>query len=140
MDNWSIFGLSCTRQCSGSISSRAICLSSKPLICFPPNSWFEFLSSGFSCIANYVVIIASLPQVSIGLLIFCPVYMHLFLAETVKPVLRQDQHPACLSKILWVLSKRFQGMRDAAAVILSRLYPSPFFLNNYRIMAVSCIG
>lgn len=49
--------------------------------------------------------------------------MHLFLAETVKPIQRQEQQPACLSKILEAMQKRLENMRNAAAVVASRYFP-----------------
>ncbi|OWM64044.1 hypothetical protein CDL15_Pgr011498 [Punica granatum] len=85
-------------------------------------SWITGLFSASHVLGN--VLARFLPEqyvffVSIGLLMFSPVYMHFFLTETVKPVQRQDQQPACLSKILRVLQKRFHGMRDAASVVAS---------------------
>ncbi|KAK4750273.1 hypothetical protein SAY87_027722 [Trapa incisa] len=85
-------------------------------------SWITGLFSASHVLGN--VLARFLPEqyvfpVSIGLLIFCPVYMHLFLGETVRPVLRHEQQQSCMSKILWVLCKRFRSMRDAASVIIS---------------------
>ena len=59
-------------------------------------------------------------QVSIALLIFCPAYMQLFLAETVKPPPRSDRDTACLSWTLKVVHNRFKSMRNAAALVVSR--------------------
>ncbi|KAF7132293.1 hypothetical protein RHSIM_Rhsim09G0143000 [Rhododendron simsii] len=59
-------------------------------------------------------------QVSMALLVFCPVYMYLFLVETVKPTSRHDQHLGCLHKALMIVEKRYNSMRHATTIVLSR--------------------
>lgn len=61
-------------------------------------------------------------QVSIALLIFCPVYMHFFLVETVESAPRRDQDSTFLQKVVMVLKKRYKSMRDAALTVISRYY------------------
>ncbi|XP_040991516.1 uncharacterized protein LOC121238625 isoform X2 [Juglans microcarpa x Juglans regia] len=58
-------------------------------------------------------------QVSIALLIICPVYMQFFLVETVKLAPVRNQDSACLSKMIKVLHKRYKSMRDAATIVFS---------------------
>ncbi|KAJ6428788.1 hypothetical protein OIU84_020451 [Salix udensis] len=55
--------------------------------------------------------------VSIVLLIFGPVYMHFFLAETVEWVPKMDRDSTFLTKITNVAHKRYESMRDAAAIV-----------------------
>ncbi|KAJ6767673.1 HIPPOCAMPUS ABUNDANT TRANSCRIPT-LIKE PROTEIN 1 [Salix koriyanagi] len=55
--------------------------------------------------------------VSIVLLIFGPVYMHFLLAETVERVPKRDRDSTFLTKITNVAHKRYESMRDAAAIV-----------------------
>ncbi|KAF5197486.1 Hippocampus abundant transcript-like protein [Thalictrum thalictroides] len=55
--------------------------------------------------------------VSIVLLIFCPVYMKLFLSETVRTNTRQDQQSTCLTTIFKVLQDRYKSMRNSVIVV-----------------------
>ncbi|KAI8539685.1 hypothetical protein RHMOL_Rhmol09G0202100 [Rhododendron molle] len=57
--------------------------------------------------------------VSIALLVFCPVYMYLFLVETVKPTSRHDQHLGCLHKAVMIVEERCNSMRHATTIVLS---------------------
>ncbi|KAK9283830.1 hypothetical protein L1049_012084 [Liquidambar formosana] len=57
-------------------------------------------------------------EVSIALLIFCPVYMYFFLVETVKPAPRQEQNSPCLTKASKALRERYNSMRYAATIVL----------------------
>lgn len=59
-------------------------------------------------------------QVSIALLIFGPVYMQLFLVETVRRAPRQDQHSTGWTNIFKVLRERYVSMKHAGTLILSR--------------------
>ena len=59
-------------------------------------------------------------QVSIALLIFGPVYMQLFLVETVRQAPRQDQHSTGYLKIFKVLKERYVSMKHAGTLVLSR--------------------
>ncbi|XP_050281202.1 uncharacterized protein LOC126722094 [Quercus robur] len=57
--------------------------------------------------------------VSIALLIFCPVYMQLFLVETVKLAPKRDQDSACLTTPIKIIQKRYKSMKDAATIVMS---------------------
>ncbi|KAK4593225.1 hypothetical protein RGQ29_017385 [Quercus rubra] len=57
--------------------------------------------------------------VSIALLIFCPVYMQLFLVETVKLAPKRDQDSACLTTPIKIFQKRYKSMKDAATIVMS---------------------
>ncbi|XP_010244469.1 PREDICTED: hippocampus abundant transcript-like protein 1 [Nelumbo nucifera] len=57
-------------------------------------------------------------EVSILLLIFCPVYMQLFLVETVKRIPRNEQHSSCSTVISNVFRERFKSMRNSVNVVL----------------------
>ncbi|KAM7262425.1 hypothetical protein ACFE04_000108 [Oxalis oulophora] len=85
-------------------------------------SWITGLFSASHVIGNLLA--RFLPgqcifPVSICLLVFCPVYMHFFLAETVKLDLRREQDSTCLCKTVKVLHRRVKSMKDAAAVVIS---------------------
>ncbi|PON70669.1 Major facilitator [Trema orientale] len=85
-------------------------------------SWITGLFSASHVLGN--ILARFLPEryiflVSIALLIFCPVYMQLFLKETVKPAPRSDKDSACLTKTLKVVKKRFESMKDAATLVMS---------------------
>ncbi|VFQ63907.1 unnamed protein product [Cuscuta campestris] len=58
-------------------------------------------------------------QVSLGLLIFVPVYMALFLVETIKPTSRADQSFPQVNKAKRILWERYESMRSAARIVLS---------------------
>ncbi|XP_042511361.1 tetracycline resistance protein, class B-like isoform X2 [Macadamia integrifolia] len=55
-------------------------------------------------------------EVSILLLAVCPVYLKLFLVETIKPVPRQDQHSSCLETINNVCKNQYQSVKNGLAV------------------------
>ncbi|KAL6991164.1 hypothetical protein U1Q18_009283, partial [Sarracenia purpurea var. burkii] len=59
-------------------------------------------------------------EVSVALLVFCPLYMYLFLVETVKPTPRYNQHSPCLQKAFKTVEERYNSMRHAAIIVLSR--------------------
>ncbi|KAF4367950.1 uncharacterized protein LOC115707307 [Cannabis sativa] len=85
-------------------------------------SWITGLFSAAHVLGNFLA--RFLPEgyiflVSITLLIFCPVYMQLFLTETVKPAPKSDKDSACLTKTLMVVKKRFVTMRDSATLVVS---------------------
>lgn len=62
-------------------------------------------------------------QVSIALMIFCPVYMQIFLVETTNKLAPQmDQDLSCLTKRVAIIRKRYVSMRDAAKVVMSRYW------------------
>ncbi|GAB4855041.1 hypothetical protein Ancab_023626 [Ancistrocladus abbreviatus] len=58
-------------------------------------------------------------KVSVVLLIFCPVYLQLFLVETVKPESRQEQQQPLAVRLLQVLKERYRSMSHAATVVFS---------------------
>ncbi|KZV24237.1 hippocampus abundant transcript-like protein 1-like [Dorcoceras hygrometricum] len=87
-------------------------------------SWITGLFSFSHVIGN--ILARFLPEdyifeacVSIGLLIFVPIYMILFLAETVRPIKDPDQHTPCLNKIIHVVKDRYHSMKNAANVVIS---------------------
>ncbi|KAL3731918.1 hypothetical protein ACJRO7_028735 [Eucalyptus globulus] len=85
-------------------------------------SWITGLFSASHVLGN--VLARFLPEkyifhVSIALLILCPVYIQLFLRETVKSTPKQDQDSSTLGKIAKVLHKRYTSMRNAATIVAS---------------------
>ncbi|XP_028054534.1 hippocampus abundant transcript-like protein 1 [Camellia sinensis] len=58
-------------------------------------------------------------EVSIALLIFCPIYVHLFLVETVQSTPRHRQHAPWLHKALKIVKERYNSMRLAATIVVS---------------------
>ncbi|XP_075502739.1 uncharacterized protein LOC142540462 isoform X1 [Primulina tabacum] len=85
-------------------------------------SWITGLFSFSHVIGN--ILARFLPEdyifeVSIALLIFVPIYMILFLTETVRPIKKPDQHTPWLNKILRVFKERYRSMRNAANVVIS---------------------
>ncbi|CAI9302059.1 unnamed protein product [Lactuca saligna] len=58
-------------------------------------------------------------EVSIALLIFCPVYMAIFLVETVKSTPKVDQHSSYLSKALTVVQERYKTMKYAVNIVFN---------------------
>lgn len=58
-------------------------------------------------------------QVSLGLLIFVPVYMALFLVETVKPTSGANQSFPQVNKAKRILRERYDSMRSAARIVLN---------------------
>ncbi|KAG2669444.1 hypothetical protein I3760_14G034800 [Carya illinoinensis] len=85
-------------------------------------SWITGLCSASHVLGNLLA--RFLPEkyifpVSIALLIFCPVYMQLFLVETVKLAPKRDQDSSCFTKTINIFHKRFKSMRDAATIVIS---------------------
>ncbi|KAF6172082.1 hypothetical protein GIB67_029500 [Kingdonia uniflora] len=58
-------------------------------------------------------------QVSIMLLIFCPVYMKVFLVETVETNPMEDQHLPFSTSIYTVLRERYKSMRNAVTMVIN---------------------
>ncbi|CAA2994972.1 hippocampus abundant transcript 1 [Olea europaea subsp. europaea] len=58
-------------------------------------------------------------EVSIALLIFVPVYMALFLTETVRPTQKADQHIPLLNKAFNVVQERYYSMKNAVIIVTS---------------------
>ncbi|XP_019237293.1 PREDICTED: hippocampus abundant transcript-like protein 1 isoform X2 [Nicotiana attenuata] len=85
-------------------------------------SWITGLFSASHVMGN--VLARFLPvgyifQVSIGLLIFVPIYMILFLEETVSPNTEVNQSSTVKSKALKVVQERYNSMRYAAHIVTS---------------------
>ncbi|KAF3434488.1 hypothetical protein FNV43_RR25591 [Rhamnella rubrinervis] len=85
-------------------------------------SWITGLFSASHVLGN--VLARFLPErfifmVSIALLIFCPVYMQLFLRETVKEFPNKNKDSSCLTKTLDVVRRRYESMRDSATLVIS---------------------
>lgn len=81
----------------------------------------------FNSIINscYVINHAFCFQVSIALLIFCPVYMQIFLVETTNKLTTQTDHDlSSLTKTVAIIHKRYVSMRDAATIVMSRYLAS----------------
>ncbi|KZV55285.1 hippocampus abundant transcript-like protein 1 [Dorcoceras hygrometricum] len=58
-------------------------------------------------------------KVSIGLLTFVPVYMALFLSETVRPITGHDRRISYLNKAFRAVQERYCSMKNAAYVVTS---------------------
>ncbi|GKC48081.1 hippocampus abundant transcript-like protein protein 1 [Tanacetum coccineum] len=85
-------------------------------------SWITGLFSASHVVGNLLA--RFLPEeyifeVSIALLIFCPVYMAFFLSETVESTPKEDQHSSYLSKTLTVVQERYKTMKYAATIVLN---------------------
>ncbi|KAF5957669.1 hypothetical protein HYC85_004894 [Camellia sinensis] len=61
-------------------------------------------------------------EVSIALLVFCPLYMHLFVVETVQSTPRHRQHAPWLHEALKIVKERYNSMRHAATIVVSRCF------------------
>ncbi|XP_059665936.1 uncharacterized protein LOC132311829 isoform X1 [Cornus florida] len=85
-------------------------------------SWISGLFSASHVLGN--VLVRFLPEdyifeVSIALLIFCPVYIQLFLPETVHLTLKQDKSAFCLHKAFKVVQERYNSMKYAAIIVIN---------------------
>ncbi|KAL3520872.1 hypothetical protein ACH5RR_019021 [Cinchona calisaya] len=85
-------------------------------------SWMMGLFSASHVLGN--VLARFLPEgyifeVSIALLVFCPVYMTLFLPETITPAPQGDQRLPYLKKACKIVEQRYHSMRHAANIIIS---------------------
>ncbi|XP_057980879.1 uncharacterized protein LOC131166385 [Malania oleifera] len=107
-------------------------------------SWITGLFSASHGIGN--VLARFLPEsyifkVSVALLIFCPVYVKLFLVETVQPAPKQEQDTPCLNKFVKVSKERYNTMRYAATIVFSSLAlrDVAFVLFFYKL-GMSAIG
>ncbi|XP_022860463.1 hippocampus abundant transcript-like protein 1 isoform X1 [Olea europaea var. sylvestris] len=85
-------------------------------------SWITGLFSASHVVGN--VLARFLPEdyifeVSIALLVFVPVYMTIFLTETVRPTQKADQHIPFLNKTFNVVQERFYSMKHAVNVVTS---------------------
>lgn len=84
-------------------------------------SWITGLFSASHVLGN--VLARFLPQnyiflVSIALLTFCPIYMQIFLDETVKMNPRKNQDLGLCKKIVSVVNRRYKSMRNAAEIVI----------------------
>ncbi|KAH9603360.1 hypothetical protein KSS87_021772 [Heliosperma pusillum] len=68
---------------------------------------------------SWITGLFSASHVSIALLIFCPVYMHFFLPETVKRKQRDQMQLSPISKFLRVIAERYNSMKYAGTVVIS---------------------
>ncbi|CAA0829296.1 Major facilitator superfamily protein [Striga hermonthica] len=85
-------------------------------------SWITGLFSASHVVGNALA--RFLPEgyifeVSIALLIFVPVYMALFLKETVGPTQKSDQHISFFNKALDIVKGRYYAMKYAVHVVTS---------------------
>ncbi|KAI4352931.1 hypothetical protein L6164_007137 [Bauhinia variegata] len=85
-------------------------------------SWVTGLFSASHVLGNLLA--RFLPEkyifvVSIALLIFCPVYMQFFLAETVMRAPRRNRESGFCTKTIGVLLQRYTSMRKAAEIVVS---------------------
>ncbi|XP_052185005.1 uncharacterized protein LOC127796722 isoform X2 [Diospyros lotus] len=85
-------------------------------------SWFTGLFSASDVIGN--ILARFLPEscifeVSIALLVCAPLYMYVFLVETVEPTPRNDQNSPGFHKILKIIEERYNSMRYAATIVVS---------------------
>ncbi|XP_058751732.1 uncharacterized protein LOC131624831 [Vicia villosa] len=84
-------------------------------------SWITGLFSASHVLGN--VLARFLPQnyifvVSIALLTFCPIYMHIFLDETVKMNPRKNHEIGFGNKVVSVVKRRYKSMRTAAEIVI----------------------
>ncbi|KAM3685164.1 hypothetical protein ACJW31_11G097600 [Castanea mollissima] len=68
---------------------------------------------------SWITGLSAASHVTIALLIFCPVYMQLFLVETIKLAPKRDQDSACLTTPIKIIQKRYNAMKDAATIVMS---------------------
>ncbi|KAL4599590.1 hypothetical protein ACB092_11G137400 [Castanea dentata] len=85
-------------------------------------SWITGLSSASHVLGDLLALF--LPEkyifpVSIALLILCPIYIQIFLVETVKLAPKRDQDSACLAKTIKIIQNRYKSMKDAATLVMS---------------------
>ncbi|CAL5374576.1 unnamed protein product [Camellia sinensis] len=58
-------------------------------------------------------------EVSIALLVFFPLYMHLFLVETIQSTPRHCQHASWLHEALKIVKERYNSMMHATTIVIS---------------------
>ncbi|XP_076902644.1 uncharacterized protein LOC143557464 [Bidens hawaiensis] len=85
-------------------------------------SWITGLFSASHVVGNLLA--RFLPkeyifEVSIALLIFCPVYMAFFLVETIELTPKVDQHSSYLNKAVTVVQERYKTMKYAVTIVLN---------------------
>ncbi|KAF8008978.1 hypothetical protein BT93_J0075 [Corymbia citriodora subsp. variegata] len=84
-------------------------------------SWITGLYSASHVLGNLLA--RFLPEkyifdVSIALLLCCPIYIYVFLRETVNYTPRQDQESTWSTRISRGVTKRYKSMRDAAIIVI----------------------
>ncbi|KAK4593255.1 hypothetical protein RGQ29_017392 [Quercus rubra] len=84
--------------------------------------WITGLSSASHVLGDLLALF--LPEkyifpVSVALLILSPIYIQLFLVETVKLAPNRDQDSACLTKTIKIIQKRYKSMKNAATIVMS---------------------
>ncbi|KAK7858387.1 hippocampus abundant transcript-like protein 1 [Quercus suber] len=57
--------------------------------------------------------------VSVALFILSPIYIQLFLVETVKLAPNRDQDSACLTKTIKIIQKQYKSMKNVATIVMS---------------------
>ncbi|KAM3732997.1 hypothetical protein ACB098_11G101400 [Castanea mollissima] len=77
-------------------------------------SWITGLCAASHVLGNFLAFFSQKT-----LLIFCPVYMQLFLVETIKLAPKRDQDSACLTTPIKIIQKRYNAMKDAATIVMS---------------------
>ncbi|KAL0322138.1 UNVERIFIED_CONTAM: hypothetical protein Scaly_2510200 [Sesamum calycinum] len=85
-------------------------------------SWITGLFSASHVLGNILARFLSedyIFEVSIALLIFVPLYMSLFLTETVRPTRKPDQRIPCLKNAFKIVRERYYSMKHAAHVVTS---------------------
>lgn len=85
-------------------------------------SWMTGLFSASHVLGNLLA--RFLPEkyifeVSVALLLFCPVYMIVFLAETVKLRPKMEQRSPSLHRAFEVVQERYKSMRYAATIVIT---------------------
>ncbi|KAK9170432.1 hypothetical protein Syun_002572 [Stephania yunnanensis] len=79
--------------------------------------------------------------VSILLLLVCPIYMMLFLVETVRVVPEQDRRSSCFNTVLKILEERYRSMRNAVTVVInSETLKKVAFLSFFYELGMSGIS
>ncbi|XP_050281756.1 uncharacterized protein LOC126722656 [Quercus robur] len=85
-------------------------------------SWITGLCSASHVLGNLLALFVPekyIFPVSIALLILSPIYIQIFLVETVKLAPKRDQDSACLAKTIKIIQKRYKSMKDAATIVMS---------------------
>ena len=117
MDHWPFFCFPCCWEFASTVSSRKVHFCGTN--CTSVASRFNSHSFIFHLSHQEFTFLF---QVSIVLLMFCPIYMYFFLHETVKPILKNDEEPNWLSKTVNVLNRRFRTMRDAIEIVIDKYF------------------
>nr|POE66788.1 hypothetical protein CFP56_68843 [Quercus suber] len=84
--------------------------------------WITGLSSASHVLGDLLALF--LPEkyifpVSVALFILSPIYIQLFLVETVKLAPNRDQDSACLTKTIKIIQKQYKSMKNVATIVMS---------------------